>query len=648
MRHVIAVSLVFVGVSAVPVRADTSLPVKTLNEIKDAAVFVRVEKDKVVDASGSGFLVRVIGDTGYVVTNHHVVNLTVTVERKVAVLVAPRPGTPITPGRPTPGKLPAPGRPTAPRPTTEYRTEKVEIAVPAPNITLVFGSGTKQERSMPAEVVASDPVLDLAVLKVKGMTDLPKPINIKSPEIRETMTVFIFGYPFGKGLAIGKGSNPAITVNRASVSSIRAAQDGNVRLIQVDGSINPGNSGGPLVDENGQLVGIAVAHIRNTTIGLAIPGDDLQLVLAGYAARPKLVPGKVEKDMLEVQAEVDVVDPFEKVKSVVLYYVPTSAVTDAAKKDGLAKLAETKKIELKREKLKATGTISMAVPEKASFDFTCQVAYVNEEGKTIMGQLTASALKTPAPKVEKPKLEAKRPDPQPQQDKPTVNAPIPVLKFDGERGALVGVSLKPLAKGKLLTDNELTGILDDLQVTQKAPGAVKRLLNAQPDPKRQSEVARLVEKIAANNETAVFTRADAATALRSWGTPESVETLAALVNDPNVHSIHYRHPAMWSLAYLGGDKAIAAIATRIENNIDRGAVVQMLQGMGSAAEAQAIVLLEHKSDAVRQDAAKILKSVGTKASADVLTKAAEGDKNEAVRKEATGALNAIADRQMKK
>jgi S1-C subfamily serine protease len=642
MRALISASVAVVCLFAGPVWADTTLPVKTLNEIKDATVFVRVEKEKVVEASGSGFLVRVNGDTGYVVTNHHVVHLKVTVERKVPVTVMPRPT--------SPGTLPSRTKPAAPRPTTEYRTEKVEVDVPAPDITLVFGSGTKQERSMTAEIVASDPVLDLAVLKIKGITDLPKPINLKSPEIRETMPVFIFGFPFGKGLAIGKGNNPAITVNRASVSSIRAAQDGDVRAIQVDGSINPGNSGGPLVDENGQLVGIAVAHIRNTTIGLAIPADDLRTVLAGYAARPKLTPAKVDKDTLEVQAEAALVDPFESIKSVFLYYVPTSAVTEAAKKNGLAKLAESKKIELRREKEKATATIRMAVPEKAS-SFTYQVAYVTDEGKTFLGQLHASALNIPAPKAETPKMEAKRPAPSPkQQDKPAViapteTAPLPTLTFDGERGALVGVTLKPLAKGKLLTDNELNVIIDDLQVVAKAQGAAKRLTDAQTAPKRQAEVARLLEKLAANKDAPVFARADAATALRRWGTTESVAPLAALLNDPNVHAIHYRHPAMWSLAYLGGDKAISAIATRIENIIDRGAVVQILQGMGSASEAQAIALLEHKNDGARQDAAKILKMVGTKASANALTKAAEGDKNEAVRKEAAGALTAIADRQ---
>ena len=185
----------------------------------------------------------------------------------------------------------------------------------------------------------------------------------------------------------------------------------------------------------------------------------------------------------------------------------------------------------------------------------------------------------------------------------------------------------------------------ELQTSDKGHAAVKRLQNAEVDPKQRDEVARLLEKAAQNKDWGVFARADAATALRRWGTAESVEALLPLVNDPSPHSIHYRHPAMWSMAYLGGEKATAAIASRLGDFIDRGGVSRMLQQMGSAVEPQILLLLEDNRVEVRAEAAKILKTVGTKASAPALFKLAEQDQNETVRKEAREALLTIADRQ---
>jgi len=65
-----------------------------------------------------------------------------------------------------------------------------------------------------------DPFRDLAILQVTG-TRLPERINSNKTVIpRETQSVFILGFPFGDRLAVGR-RNPAITVSRAVVSSIR-------------------------------------------------------------------------------------------------------------------------------------------------------------------------------------------------------------------------------------------------------------------------------------------------------------------------------------------------------------------------------------------------------------------------------------------
>ena len=64
---------------------------------------------------------------------------------------------------------------------------------------------------------------------------------------------------------------------------------GELALVQITGDIHPGNSGGPVVDAAGRLVGIAVAKIRNTNIGFAIPTCQLAAVLSGRLASASVV-----------------------------------------------------------------------------------------------------------------------------------------------------------------------------------------------------------------------------------------------------------------------------------------------------------------------------------------------------------------------
>jgi S1-C subfamily serine protease len=147
-------------------------------------------------------------------------------------------------------------------------------------VTAIFHSGTKGERTVPAQVITTDEERDLAVLKVNGLGTWPHPILLdKKAALVETMPVYILGFPFGEALSFNKG-NPTITINKGSVSSLRENEYGQMKAVQIDGAINPGNSGGPVVDEDGHLVGISVATIRGTGIGLAIAPDELTRLLA--------------------------------------------------------------------------------------------------------------------------------------------------------------------------------------------------------------------------------------------------------------------------------------------------------------------------------------------------------------------------------
>jgi S1-C subfamily serine protease len=231
------------------VRAEDTIPLETLQAIKSATAFVKVEAGS-FNASGSGFLMKVDGETAYVVTNHHVIDPSVEIT------------VPDMPRRPRPPITPRLRPPIAP-PSSGSRT--VTITVKNPNITVVFWSGTKVEKSVRAEMVASDSERDLAALRVKGVADLPKPIDFSQmPKLIETMPVYVFGFPFGNVLSTSKG-NPAITVGKGAVSSIRLNDKGDLAMVQIDGALNPGNSGGPVVDAGGRLVGVAVATIKGSS-----------------------------------------------------------------------------------------------------------------------------------------------------------------------------------------------------------------------------------------------------------------------------------------------------------------------------------------------------------------------------------------------
>jgi S1-C subfamily serine protease len=146
--------VIALGFGAAAARAQDAMPLTTVMMMKEATTFIRTNVDSEVDGpamSGSGFVIRTEGTTSYIVTNAHVV----------------------TPPR---GE-----RVFATRPTTK----------------VYFRSGTKLETKAIAEIVATAPERDLALLKVTNVANLPQPIELSSDTGPfETMTASIFGFPF--------------------------------------------------------------------------------------------------------------------------------------------------------------------------------------------------------------------------------------------------------------------------------------------------------------------------------------------------------------------------------------------------------------------------------------------------------------------
>jgi serine protease Do len=253
-------------------------------------------------------------------------------------------------------------------------------------VTAVFNSGTKSERAVPATVIADDEARDLAVLRVKGLDAWPKPIQLnQKATLIETMPVYILGFPFGESLSFNKG-HPAITVNKGSVSSLRENEYGQMKAVQIDGAINPGNSGGPVVDEEGRLVGISVATIRGSGIGLAIAPDELTHMFEGRISTGVFHELRFDDKGAEYRIEIPLIDPENQIKSVTLLYLVGTTNLAPPKPNSEGKfepLAGAERLELKVEPGKATGILKLTFDGPGTRFINFQTLYVNGSGKQI-------------------------------------------------------------------------------------------------------------------------------------------------------------------------------------------------------------------------------------------------------------------------
>ncbi len=132
-------------------------------------------------------------------------------------------------------------------------------------------------REFPARVVLADPRSDLAVLQiaVKGERLPVLPIADRE-DVQVGDLVLAIGDPFGVGQTVTNGIVSALARTDVGASDFSF-------FIQTDASINPGNSGGPLVDMDGNLIGInTLIYSRtgsSTGIGFAIPAAMVRRVV---------------------------------------------------------------------------------------------------------------------------------------------------------------------------------------------------------------------------------------------------------------------------------------------------------------------------------------------------------------------------------
>ncbi len=150
--------------------------------------------------------------------------------------------------------------------------------------TVLMNDGKKYD----AKVLATDPVLDVAVVKIEAK-DLPVVEFGDSDSLKIGQTVIAIGNALGefrntvtKGVISGIGR----TITAGSQSGEETIE----RAIQTDAAINPGNSGGPLIDLSGRVIGMNTAVSREgQLIGFALPINEAKRVVESVKKYGKIV-----------------------------------------------------------------------------------------------------------------------------------------------------------------------------------------------------------------------------------------------------------------------------------------------------------------------------------------------------------------------
>jgi Do/DeqQ family serine protease len=131
-------------------------------------------------------------------------------------------------------------------------------------------------REYEADIVLRDQRTDLAVLRLKGASNLQVVELGDSESLQVGDIVLAIGNPFGVGQTVTQGIVSALARTQVGVSDYQF-------FIQTDAAINPGNSGGALIDMSGRLVGINTAIYSRSGgsigIGFAVPSSMARVVL---------------------------------------------------------------------------------------------------------------------------------------------------------------------------------------------------------------------------------------------------------------------------------------------------------------------------------------------------------------------------------
>ncbi|HOV66463.1 MAG TPA: trypsin-like peptidase domain-containing protein [Bacillota bacterium] len=139
-------------------------------------------------------------------------------------------------------------------------------------LTVFLSDGTSKS----AQIVGTDPATDLAVIKIEG-ANLPTAVFGDSDALRPGQLAIAIGNPLGIEF------NRSVTAGVISgLDRVLSVGDSYMRLIQTDAVINPGNSGGPLINGNGEVIGLNSVKLNVTAVegmGFAIPSNQVKRIV---------------------------------------------------------------------------------------------------------------------------------------------------------------------------------------------------------------------------------------------------------------------------------------------------------------------------------------------------------------------------------
>ena len=179
-----------------------------------------------------------------------------------------------------------------------YLVTNTHVINGASKVDIRLADGTK----VPGEIVGSDTFSDIAVVKISSEKVTTVAEFGDSSQLSVGETAIAIGSPLG--------SEYANTVTQGIISSLNRnvslkSEDGqaiSTKAIQTDTAINPGNSGGPLVNIQGQVIGITSSKIASNGgtsvegLGFAIPSNDVQNIIKQLES-----DGKVTRPALGIQ-----------------------------------------------------------------------------------------------------------------------------------------------------------------------------------------------------------------------------------------------------------------------------------------------------------------------------------------------------------
>lgn len=191
---------------------------QSVNKIYDSVVMIDNYQKNKIAGSGSGFVYKKDNEYGYIMTNQHVIE-------------------------------------------------------DATKIEVTFTSDTVVE----GELLGSDEYLDIAVVKVPVSAVISVAKIGSTEDLGLGETIFAVGTPVGEEYFNTVSGGYISGLNRKVTVSVKSKSDWVQEVIQIDAAINPGNSGGPLVNYNGEVIGVTSLKLVDSSIegmGFAIKIED--------------------------------------------------------------------------------------------------------------------------------------------------------------------------------------------------------------------------------------------------------------------------------------------------------------------------------------------------------------------------------------